>query len=86
MAKPSSRRVAASTPKIKTAVTLAPETFKRLGAACLAESLSQSELVEMLINRACSGYVISIRGARIGDNHVNPTDRLESSTELNPAA
>jgi hypothetical protein len=86
MAKPSSRRVAASNPKIKTAVCLSPDTFKRLGAACLAESLSQSELVELLINRACSGYVISIRGQRIGDVHVNTTDRQEPTTEINSAA
>ena len=62
MAKSNSRSVAAKPAKIKTAVVISPEAFQRLGAACLKENLSQSEIVEALINRALSGYVVSVRG------------------------
>jgi hypothetical protein len=63
MAKSTGRTVGQKAPRIKTAVMLSPEAFKRLGAACLAEGHGQSEIVEALINRNLSGYVVSVRGA-----------------------
>jgi hypothetical protein len=65
MAKSLSRTVATKPSRVKTAVVISPEAFRRLGAACLAENLTQSELVELLINRSLSGYVVSVRGERI---------------------
>jgi hypothetical protein len=62
MAKANSRVVATKPSRVKTAVVISPEAFRRLGAACLAENLSQSEIVEALINRALSGYVVQVRG------------------------
>jgi hypothetical protein len=46
--------------KIKTAVVLSPLAVKRLGAACVAESLTQSELVEWLINTRLKDYSIGL--------------------------
>jgi hypothetical protein len=66
MARSISRTVATKPSRVKTAVVISPEAFRRLGAACLAESMTQSEIVEMLINRSLSGYVVSVRGERIG--------------------
>lgn len=86
MAKSTSRRAVQSAAKVKTAVTLTPECFKRLGACCLSEGLSQSEVVERLINERLAGYVVSIRGSRIVDARVNLTDRQEATESVNPAA
>jgi hypothetical protein len=66
MARSINRTVATKPSRVKTAVVISPEAFRRLGAACLAESMTQSEIVEMLINRSLSGYVVSVRGERIG--------------------
>lgn len=66
MAKSHSRRVAAQPAKIKTSVTLSPEAFLRLGAAVVKEGMSQSELVEWMIDRLLSGYTVRVVGERIG--------------------
>ncbi len=73
MAKSTSRVAAAKPARVKTAVVISPEAFRRLGAACLSENMTQSEIVELLINRSLSGYVVSVRGERI--NPVAPVDR-----------
>jgi hypothetical protein len=73
MAKSTSRKAVSAPARVKTAVVISPEAFRRLGAACLAESMTQSQIVEMLINRTLSGYVVSVRGERI--NPVAPIDR-----------
>jgi hypothetical protein len=65
MAKTSSRQVAASPSRVKTAVTISAEAYRRLRAACAAEGLEQGELIELMINRLLSGYVVSIRGERV---------------------
>jgi hypothetical protein len=57
MAKSSSRAVGE---KIKTAVVLTPLAVKRLGAACVAESLTQSELVEWLIHDRLKDYSVQL--------------------------
>ncbi len=78
----STSRVAASKPiRVKTAVIISPEAFRRLGACCLSENMTQSEVVEMLINRSLSGYVVSVRGERI--NPVAPIDRQAEGAEVN---
>ena len=65
MAKATSRKVAATPARVKTAVTISAEAYRRLRAACAAEGLEQGELIELLINRLLSGYVVSVRGERI---------------------
>ncbi len=65
MAKSTSRKIVQAPARVKTAVVITPEAFKRLGACCLSENMTQSEVVEMLINRHLSGYVLSIRGDRL---------------------
>jgi hypothetical protein len=57
MAKSNSR---AGAEKIKTAVVLSPLAVKRLGAACVAESLTQSELVEWLIHDRLKDYSVQL--------------------------
>lgn len=73
MAKSTSRRAVSAPARVKTAVVISPEAFRRLGAACLSENMTQSEIVELLINRSLSGYVVSVRGERI--NPVASVDR-----------
>jgi hypothetical protein len=43
-------------PKIKTAVNLSPEAFKRLGVHCAMESRTQSDLIEELIMSGLRRY------------------------------
>jgi hypothetical protein len=76
VAKPTGRKVVSAPARVKTAVCLSPEAFKRLGAACISEDMTQSELVELMINRLLSGYVISVRGPGIHTNPVGSIDRL----------
>jgi hypothetical protein len=76
MAKSTGRKVVSAPARVKTAVCLSPEAFKRLGAACISEDMTQSELVELMINRLLSGYVISVRGPGIHSNPVVSVDRL----------
>ncbi len=83
MAKSISRAVSTKPSRVKTAVVISPEAFRRLGAACLAESMTQSEIVELLINRSLSGYVVSVRGDRIGS--VATVDRQEQRSDINLA-
>jgi hypothetical protein len=82
MSKSNSRSVAAKPSRIKTAVVISPEAFRRLGAACLAENLSQSEIVEALINRALSGYVVSVRGQGFHAGQANPAASVDRRIEV----
>jgi hypothetical protein len=82
VAKSSGRKVVSAPARVKTAVCLSPEAFKRLGAACISEDMTQSELVELMINRLLSGYVISVRGERISTASATPTDRLNPAPEV----
>jgi hypothetical protein len=84
MAKSTSRRLATPTGRIKTAVYLSPTAYQRLGAASVAEIKTQSDVVELLINRYLAGYVLSIRGERIG--HSNGSANSEVQTNLSQAA
>jgi hypothetical protein len=88
MAKSTGRTVATKPSRVKTAVVISPEAFRRLGAACLAENLSQSEIVEVLINRALSGYVVSVRGPGFHAGQATlpaGNDRLTQGADVNPA-
>lgn len=87
MAKSISRAVAQKPARVKTAVCLTPEAFKKLGAACIQEGMTQSELVELMITRLLSGYVISVRGQGIHSGPVAlaaPTDRPENGAGVSP--
>jgi hypothetical protein len=81
MAKSSSRRVASAPARVKTAVSLTVESFKRLGAACIQENMTQSELVELMITRLLSGYVISVRGPGIGGGPASPAVSISRSAD-----
>jgi hypothetical protein len=74
MAKPTARKVAATPARVKTAVTISAEAYRRLRTACAAEGLEQGELVELLINRHLAGYVVQVRGERViaGDGKDRP--------------
>ena len=82
MAKSISRKVVSAPARVKTAVCLSPEAFKKLGAACISEGMTQSDLVELMINRLLSGYVISVRGERISAASATPVDRLDRAPEI----
>ena len=60
MAKSTGKKAAV---KVKTAVSLSAEAFRKLAIAGAVENKSQSELVEMMISRLLSGYSASVRGA-----------------------
>lgn len=68
----STRRQAKKSPapkveaKIKTAVHLSAEAFRRLGIATVMEGRSQSDLIESLILTGLKHYVVSIRGQSTG--------------------
>jgi hypothetical protein len=88
MAKSTSRTVSQRPARVKTAVVISPEAFRRLGAACLAENMTQSELVEALINRSLSGYVVSVRGPGFHAAPVAPAtidDRSGQGVGISPA-
>lgn len=90
MAKSPSRQVTAATPKIKTSVTLSARAFRRLSACVAREGLSQSEVVELLINDHLAGYTIQVAGKRIGaargrsdeSASVESNDRLAATGEV----
>lgn len=83
MVKLTGRKVPAPPARVKTAVTISAEAYRRLRAACAAEGLEQGELMELLINRHLSGYVVQIRGERVvaGDGK----DRPEPEGQANRA-
>ena len=64
--------------KIKTAVHLSTEAFRRLGIACVMEGRTQSDLVEALILAGLRHYVVSVRG--------QSEDRQSSEGLVNSAA
>jgi hypothetical protein len=71
VAKSNSLKVAKATEKpkakkTKTAVSLTDDAIKRLGAACVVHQLDQSDIVEWLINQNLSGYVLQVRGPKLG--------------------
>jgi len=86
MAKPTSRRGSTSPGRIKTAVYLSPAAYQRLGAASVAEVKKQSEIVELLINRHLSGYVLSVRGERIGHSTVSANSETQPNLSESPIA
>ena len=73
------RQTYGPTVPIKTAVNLSPEAYYRLRACCVRENMTQSEVVELLVNRHLSGYVVQVRGERIitGESR----DRVEGEGE-----
>jgi hypothetical protein len=84
MAKQTPRRAAAPTTRIKTAVYLSPAAYQRLGLASLSETKSQSDVVEWLINRYLSGYVMSVRGKRLGIS--KRSDKSEAQADLSKSS
>ncbi len=96
MARSIGRKVATSPVRIKTSFTLTPETFRKLGAACVAEDMTQSEVAEKLFSEALSGYFVVNRGDSIAarkpngpagrNGPVNAEDRRESAAEISPPA
>jgi hypothetical protein len=64
MAKPASSKAAPAAGKIKTAISLSPKSFRRLGAACVFLDSNQSELIESLISTHLSGYRVVNDGAK----------------------
>lgn len=86
MGKSTSKRLATSPGRIKTAVYLSPTAYQRLGAASVAEIKTQSEVVELLINRHLSGYVLSVRGERIGHSNGSANPECQISPSESSAA
>jgi hypothetical protein len=92
--KSTSRRAAVVAAKVKTSVTLSVEAFGRLGACCLKEGMSQGEVMEWLIDRHLSGYVVQVRGRRLRDAAGPPDgaapgntdDRRDAAGDVSPAA
>lgn len=89
MAKSNSR---ATAEKIKTAVVLTPMAIKRLGAACVAESMTQSELVEWMIHDRLKGYSVTTpspadrAGKRRASASVMPDESADGEARVNSPA
>jgi hypothetical protein len=81
MAKSNSR---ATAEKTKTAVVLTPLAIQRLGAACVAESMTQSELVEWMIHDRLKGYSIAkpALGERVGKRKASASVMGDESAEM----
>jgi hypothetical protein len=79
MRKSTTRQVTASSAKparVKTAVCISPEAFQRIGACCIKEGMTQSEVFEFLVNRHLSGYVVSVRGDRLRDSNAGASPAI----------
>lgn len=92
MAKTLSRRAvqSAAPVRVKTTVTLTADTFRRLGAACVAEDMTQSEIAEWLFSRHLSGYFVGNKGSRVGDspdprNRAVPVPSNDRPADADPA-
>jgi hypothetical protein len=77
MAKSTSGKAAPAAAKIKTAVSLSPRAYKRLGAACVFLDQNQSELLESLIATHLAGYRVVNDGAK----SAVPAMPISSATE-----
>lgn len=85
------RSVTTQTARIKTSVYLTPEQFRRLGACCLQESMTQSDVVGRLIDERLSGYYVTVRGASLSDSPsraapADPIDRRDTPGEVSDPA
>ena len=56
MAKSTNGKASMPAGKIKTAISLSPKSFRRLGAACVFLDVNQSEMIESLISAHLAGY------------------------------
>jgi hypothetical protein len=94
MARSASHQVAKSptAPRVKMSFSLTPKTARQVGAACVAEGMSQSEIAEMLFSRYLSGYFVGNRGASVAERHpdgpagragpVTNDDRRDAAVEI----
>lgn len=78
MAKSTGGKAAPAAAKIKTAVSLSPRAFKRLGAACVFLDSNQSDLIESLISTHLSGYRVVNDGAKSAASVMPITSATES--------
>lgn len=92
VAKPKTRIKADSAARIKTAVCISPEAFKKLGACTIEEGMTQSEVIEFLIMRTLGPYYVTVQGGHgihdlagrlSGANPVTNEDRLENDGHVN---
>jgi hypothetical protein len=97
MSRSSTRQVATASTKparVKTAVCISPDAFRRIGACCIKENMTQSEVIEFLVDKHLSGYSVSVRGGGIKDpgNQAVPAipaesdDRSVIAGSVNPMA
>jgi len=82
VAKSKSRQVTGSPTRVKTAFCLTQGANQKLGAASMAEGRKRSDIVEILINRYLSGYVVSVRGGGIWQ--FNGSASSESQPDIAP--
>jgi hypothetical protein len=72
--------------RIKTAVYLSPESYKCLGAYCLKEDETQSDIIERLIKKSLSGYYVGVRGGSINGTPSQATPSNETPNQATPSA
>ncbi|HKM56134.1 MAG TPA: hypothetical protein VJY33_22190 [Isosphaeraceae bacterium] len=72
--------------KIKTAVHLSRDAINKLGAACVLEMKTQSQLIELLIREQLSTYSVQAHdpGRRI--KFTAPSDRSKRTAEVSASA
>ena len=70
--------------KIKTAVHLSEDASKKLGAACVCERKSQSELIEFLITKELSTYSAQIHDQERRIKFPTSSDRSKPTAGVSP--
>lgn len=82
MAKSSGGKASPAPGKVKTAISLSPRAYKRLGAASVFLDQGQSEVLESLINVHLAGYRVVNDSAKSA-GQATPISSVSESHELN---
>lgn len=72
--------------RIKTAVYLTPDQYQSLGAYCLKESDTQSDIIGRLITQNLSGYYVAVRGPGMKDKDKSPPEKAPAEKDSGSAS
>jgi hypothetical protein len=72
--------------KIKTAVHLSRDAIQKLGAACVLERTTQSQLIELLITKQLSTYSVQAHDPERRIKFTVPSDRSKRTAEVSTSA
>lgn len=63
--------------RVKTAVYLGPDEFQSLGAYCLKEHETQSDIIGRLIRENLSAYYVAVRGPSVKEKEKQPEAKAQ---------